>query len=357
MGVSDQYRLSVSWNGLPQYAARLIKAAIDRWGGPVDVIGSRPVVPIEGMEEVLGQKIHWIDERSPTSWRELGLEIPDIFVQSGWGYPAFNALGREVKARGGAVIGFSDANWRSDMRQVVMGFLAFRVLYRRYFDGMFVPGAQGRRLMRYFGMPDDYVREGLYGADPALFSGGAPLSLRPRTFLYVGQFVARKDVVGLARAFIEFSRNREGWTLVMRGSGPQRDQIPNHPGILVQPFAQPQELADIFRQARFFVLPSHVEAWGLVVHEAAASGCALLLSDAIGSGDDLARPDNAIRFRAGNHRDLVRALYEAADKDDGWLDRAERRSRELSARFGPKRFADELEALIDLVGPSHTAAA
>ncbi len=351
MGVPDEYRLSVSWNGLPQYAARLIKAAIDRWGGPVDVIGSRPTVPIEGMEEVLGQAIHWVDENQPTSWAALGLQVPDIFVQSGWGYKAFNALGREVKARGGAVIGFSDANWRSDMRQGVMGFLAFRFLYRRYFDAMVVPGAQGKRLMRYFGMREDRVREGLYGADPALFSGGPALTARPRTFLYVGQFVPRKDVVGLAKAFIEFSGTREGWTLVMRGDGPQRGEIPQHPNIRVEDFAQPAELADIFRQARFFILPSLVEAWGLVVHEAAASGCALLLSDAIGSGDDLARPDNAIRFAAGSHRDLVRALHEAADKDDAWLDGAEARSRALAERFGPERLADELESLIAQVRP------
>jgi hypothetical protein len=53
--MEDRPRLAISWNGLPQYAARLIRAAIERWGAPVDVIGSRPTVPVAGMEEALGQ--------------------------------------------------------------------------------------------------------------------------------------------------------------------------------------------------------------------------------------------------------------------------------------------------------------
>ena len=51
MTLSDQ--IVFSWHGLPQYAARLIRAAIDRLGRPCLVIGSRPTVPVEGMERIL----------------------------------------------------------------------------------------------------------------------------------------------------------------------------------------------------------------------------------------------------------------------------------------------------------------
>ena len=111
-------RIALSWNELPQYGARLIRGAIDALGEDCDVVGSRPLVPVDGIERVLGKKICWIDANKRTRWRDHGLAVPKAFVQSGWAYPAFAALGAEVKREGGWVIGMSDANWRGDFRQL-----------------------------------------------------------------------------------------------------------------------------------------------------------------------------------------------------------------------------------------------
>ncbi len=339
--------IAFSWYGLPQFAARLLKAAIARFGPECIVIGSKPFVPDQGMEEILGDSLHWVDADKPVLWRELGLPVPSIFVQSGWAYPGLSTLGRAVKERGGVVIGLSDANWRGDLRQLVLGPIAFRALYRRKFDGMIVPGRQGTRLMRYFGMPATRVRTGMLGGDPALFNGGAELTRRPRTFLFVGRYTACKDVLGLTNAFLKFSEARPGWTLTLCGSGEQRNLIPCDYRIVVENFVQAEQLAERYRNSRFFVLPSLVEPWGVVVHEATLCGCALVLSDAVGSADDLATSANAIRFRAGSEEDLVRALHAAADFDDERLALAETASRTVATQFGPNRFADEVETLIN----------
>lgn len=338
-------RVALSWNGLPQFAARLFRATIARLGEPCAVVGSPPEVPVAGMEEALGQPIHWIDAGRPASWRDLGLPVPAIFVQSGWSYPAFSALGREVKAAGGRVIGLSDANWRGDFRQRVLGRVGFRALHRRHFDAMLVPGLQGERLMRAFGMRPERVRHGMLGADPALFTPGPPLARRPKTFLFVGQFIRRKDVLGLSRAFLRFAPAHPDWTLRLCGSGVQRDEIPRHPRILVEDFVQPERLGRHFHDARFFVLPSRIEAWGVVVHEAALSGCGLLLSDTIGAADDFATPANAIRFPPGDEDALLAALEQAAARDDAWLAGAQAESLKRAAAFGPDRFAQEVAAL------------
>ena len=345
-------RMAFSWNGLPQYAARLLRAAIDRLGEECIVVGSKPTVPVEGMERALGQKVYWVDADKPARWSDLGLVQPRVFVQSGWSYPAFATLGREVKAAGGAVIGLSDANWRGDIRQLVLGLVAFRLRHRRHIDAMLVPGRQGERLMRYFGMPASRVRIGMYGADPDLFNAGPPLAERPKTFLYVGQFIARKNVLGLTEAFLRFSARTPGWTLRITGSGEQRGLIPSDPRIVVEDFVQPEQLAERFRAARFLVLPSLVEAWGLVVHEAALCGCGLLLSDAIGSGDDLAHATNAVRFAAGSIEAMEAALADAESFDAARLAAAESTSRRLARQFGPDRFAEEIARLVaEVVGP------
>lgn len=347
--------VAFSWKGMPQYAARELKAAIAALGVDCAVIGSKPDVPVAGMEAALGQPITWIDDSRRVTWRELGLTRPDIFFQSGWGYRGLNALGAEVRAAGGKVIGFSDANWRGDFRQRVAGAIAFRLHLRRLFDAMIVPGREGRRLMRWYGMPNDRVFEGMYGADPALFNGGPPLVDRPRAVLFVGQFIDRKQVLTLAAAFRRFAAARPGWTLRLTGSGAQRDLIPRADDIVVEDFVQPEHLADRYRAVRFFVLPSLVEAWGLVVHEAALCGCGLILSDAIGSAADLADDINAVRFAAGDETALVEAMVAAADRAVGDLARVEARSRALAADFGPARFADAVQAAIARVDASDAA--
>ena len=345
--VASSLRVAFSWDGLPQYAALLIRAAIDSLGRKCVVVGSVPHVPIKGMEEALGQPIYWIRKEQPVCWQDLGLPVPDIFFQAGWSYPYFNALGHETKARSGRVIGMSDANWRGDFRQLVLGPIAFRLRLRGRFDAMMVPGSQGKMLMKYFGMLESHVHQGLYGADPRLFNGGGRLEERPKSFLYVGQFIGRKNVLCLTRAFKEFTAKRPGWTLRLIGCGEQRDLIALDPSIIVEDFLQPGELVARYREARFFVLPSVREAWGLVAHEAALCGCGLVLSDAIGSADDLGTSRNAIRFRAGNHVSLVRALIDAADRDTAWLATADAESRALAARFGPQRFAAEVASIVD----------
>jgi hypothetical protein len=54
------------------------------------------------------------------------------------------------------------------------------------------------------------------------------------------------------------------------GGGEQRDLIPRDARIIVEDFVQPARLAERFRHAGFFVLPSLFEAWGQVIHEADA---------------------------------------------------------------------------------------
>ena len=339
-------RIAFSWNGLPQYAARLVRAAIDRLDEPCVVVGSRPSVPVEGMERVLAQKVHWVDADRAMTWSDLGLSVPEIFIQSGWSYPAFSSLGREVRKKRGYVIGLSDANWRGDMRQLLLGPIGFRAIHRAKFDAMVVPGRQGAKLLTYFGMAPERIHHGMYGADPEIFTGGPPLAARPKTFQYVGQFIERKGVLTLGRAFLRFSAIHPGWTLQLTGSGELRDKLPSDARIKVESFVQPEELATRYHAARFFILPSRVEAWGLVVHEAALCGCALALSDAIGSADDLVTEANGVRFRAGDEDALVRALVTAASRDEAWLACAQAQSRALAANFGPDRFAREIAHLV-----------
>lgn len=338
-------RTAFSWHGLPQYAARQIAAFLRRSGRDCPVVGSRPAVPVEGMERSLGRPVHWVDAGAPASWERLGLEVPEVFFQSGWAYPAFNALGDQVRRAGGKVCLLMDNNWRGDLRQA-LGAPWYRVFQRRKFDAVFVPGKSGRRLARWYGVPDERIWEGMYGADPSIFFAGPPLDQRPKRILFVGQYVERKQCVQLARAFLSVADSLPEWKLEMYGSGPLKELIPVDSRIAVNGFIQPEQLGALYRSARIFALPSLSEAWGLVVHEAALSGCQLLLSDAIGARDDFARPENAALFRAGDIFSLRRALLRLASSDETSLGRAHSESLQLAQSHGPSVFASRVEDIL-----------
>lgn len=336
--------VAFSWNGLPQYAARLIAAAIRAQGAPCPVVGSHPMVPVRGIEEALGQPVHWVDADKPISWKELGLTVPKVYFQSGWAYPAFNALGDEVRAAGGKVCLLMDNNWRGGLRQW-LGAPWYRLCQRRKFAALLVPGKSGRRLARWYGVPDDCIWEGMYGADPALFFNGPSLTERPKRIVFVGQYIDRKQCLPLAQAFAAVADQMPGWELAMYGSGEQQGLIPAHPRLRVHGFVQPEQLGALYRAARIFALPSLTEAWGLVVHEAALSGCQLLLSDTIGSRDDFAGPDNSALFRAGDVASLQSALLRLASVDDASLVRAQSASVQLAQSHGPAVFAARTQAI------------
>lgn len=337
--------IAFSWQGLPQYAARQLRAALDRLPSGAVVVGTKPSVPIQGMEAALGQPIHWVEPTAAITWAGLGQPVPRVFFQAGWSCPAFNALGDEVRAAGGKVCLLMDNDWRGDLRQRLGG-PWFRLTMKRKFAAVFVPGVSGRRLARWYGFAEDEIFEGLYGADPKVFFDGPPLAARPKRILFVGQYIERKDCVGLATAFASVAESLPEWELHLYGSGPLKDRLPAHARIRVHGFVQPEELGALYRSARIFALPSLSEAWGLVVHEAALSGCQLLLSGAIGARWDFAGRKNAEEFPAGDHVAMGRALLRLAAQADQALGHAQQESLGFAASHGPAVFADRVSAIV-----------
>jgi glycosyltransferase involved in cell wall biosynthesis len=117
----------------------------------------------------------------------------------------------------------------------------------------------------------------------------------------------------------------------------------------IQDFLQPVDLAPEYRKARFLVLPSHEDHWGLVVHEAAMSGCGLVLSRNVGARLDLASARNAIIVEPRRAEQLAAGLLAAAAMDEPALDVAAEESVALASGFGPAAFAASLGKLLNSI--------
>lgn len=342
--------MALSWNELPAYGARLLRAGIQGFGKPVTVIATIPQIPIKGMEEILGQKIHWVDRSKINSWKDLGLPVPDIFFQAGIYYiSSFRKLGKEVREHGGRVVLLSDNCWKNNFRQWG-GAVLYRLIFRRWFSAVWVPGKSGAKMMRIFGVPDAQIYQGLYGSDPDCFTAGPVLTQRPKQFIFVGQFIPRKGISTLVKAFNIFHKNFPDWKMHMYGAGECQYLLENCPGIFVYPFAQPPQIADALRQSRFLVLPSLEDHWPLVVSEAALSGCGLILSDRVGNGAEFLNEKNGSIFSAQSVKQLSEKLKEAASLPDWRLKEVYNESKRLGSFYGPANWAKKFHQIISEFG-------
>ena len=343
--VNNKIKIAFSWNELPVYGARLLRAGIQELGLPVEIVATRPTIPILGMDEIVNQKIYWIDKTKVKSWDELGLEVPDIFFQAGWYIDSFINLGNEVKNKGGKVVLLSDNCWKNSIRQWI-GALVYRIKYRKYFDAVWVPGKLGSVLMKFLGVSPKYIFEGLYGSDPISFEIGPPLSQRKKHILFVGKLITDKGILQLATVFSKFHNQFPDWQLIIFGDGPLRDLIHDKPGITVFPFAQPPQIAKAMREARFLVLPTLKDHWPLVVNEASLSGCGLILSDRVGNISEFVGKENGYVYPVRSQRKFLEIFIKITKLNDDILNRISNESYNLGMKYTPQNWAEVFKKIL-----------
>ncbi|MCA8986323.1 MAG: glycosyltransferase family 4 protein [Planctomycetaceae bacterium] len=138
---------------------------------------------------------------------------------------------------------------------------------------------------------------------------------QPIRFLYCGQLIERKGVDLLLNAFLTLLDEGAEAELSFLGTGPLSDQltsqVPEHYRERVHflGFHSVSELPELFATHDVFLLPSRHDGWGVVVNQAIATGMPVIVSDAVGAGRDLVKPDrNGLRVAAGSEQALHTAL-------------------------------------------------
>ena len=358
-----------TWWGLTQYAARAIEAFNKVSKEPVCVVATRPrSSPVKGMEQILTCPLVWVDKNDVDFIDKLP-EVPRLLFVSNWNLPCWQYLERIVKNNGGKTVAMIDTNYKSFgmgngrlkafLRQLAW-IMRFRFSIRRRFDRFFVVGASGQKLMCICGVSKDRVSIGLYGADSSLFCDGALLTDRPKRIIYVGQFINRKNVRRMIEAFIRAQnvagKEARDWCLDMFGAGPLSDSLEqtirqsNSQAITLHPFCQPENLAVEYRNSRVFCLPSLEEHWGVVVHEAALSGCALLLAQDVGAGADFLGHDNGAKFSPFSVNDMAKAMVCVMMWSDAQWNQAHAESVRMAASFGLERFVKSTSDICGMGG-------
>jgi glycosyltransferase involved in cell wall biosynthesis len=182
-----------------------------------------------------------------------------------------------------------DNQWVGALKQRVIIVWPLRSILKLRFDKLVVAGPHQFCYGRMLGFESRDMILNLCSADTTHFGKGYE-SVRarkaqnvPHRFLYIGRFSPEKGCDLLIGAFDELCRSRAiDWELVLIGNDPL-PSVEHNKQIVVKPLMGKEGLAREIVDAGVFCMPSHREAWGVAIHEAAVAGLPLLGRQAMGS--------------------------------------------------------------------------
>jgi glycosyltransferase involved in cell wall biosynthesis len=225
--------------------------------------------------------------------------------------------------------------------------LRARTKFKRLFDFAFVSGEPQKIYALKMGFRKNEVFTGFYTADDVLYSKLATANESgpfPKRIVFAGRYLEFKGVLDLWKVFTEM--NTGSWELHCVGLGDLWEQRPTHDSIVHHGFLQPAEMTDFMRKGGIFVLPSHKEPWGVVVHEFAAAGFPLLLSDRVNAATAFLKEGvNGFSFKAKNKKDLRQKLEKMINLPDATLREMAAASKEEGENMTVSRWLKTVEVI------------
>ena len=276
---------------------------------------------------------------------------PELIYVAGWADNDYNKIARIWKKKVPVIFGV-DNPWKGTIKQKIATYIG-NAFIKKMATNLWVPGYPQYEFVRRLGFPANRILFNLYCADVDKFYRKEN-SFRKR-IIYAGRMVEYKRPHWLTEIFSEIvttSSAFEDWELLMVGNGPLYEKLKHQYGhvrqITIIPFVQPDELVQLYHQSCIFCMPSLNEHWGLVVHEAAAAGLVLLLSDTCGAASSfLIHGFNGSLFRSMEKSDFKKQLLSLMEKQEPELNVMGEGSRELSGKISLAIWAASLMSARD----------
>lgn len=254
--------------------------------------------------------------------RALWRFSPEVVVA--WEYgPASLRAYAWCRARRRAFVIFSECTPAVEARLGAGQRRLHRWLARRA-DGFVVASSAARARLLGLGVPAERIAVSVQAADTAALRAiprepaALPATGRPVRFLAVGRLVPDKNFGGLIAAFAEAGLGPERAELALYGTGPLAAELSaqaRERGVALRlgGHADAAALAEAYRDADAFVLPSTFEPFGVVVREAAAAGLPIVCSRLAGAAGDVAvEGESALLVDPHDAGEIGRALRRLA---------------------------------------------
>lgn len=268
----------------------------------------------------------------------------DAVVMASWHKWKYMRLCRRLRRQGTVVISCFDRQWKGTVKQWV-GVITRELFLKPSIDNVWVPGDRQAEFARRLGFPNPLY--GFYCANTPRFALMRDICERPKKFIFIGRLIGHKGIDILLDAYLAYRAHVPNpWGLVIAGTGPYAGRVQGTEGVEYRGFTQPGELADVFTAGQCFVLPSREEPWGVVLHEAAAAGLAIICSRACGAGTWFVRFNvNGYIFDGGAAR-LAEIMESISNSPREQIQRMSAESLKLASLWTPELWADTLAGFL-----------
>ncbi len=298
-------------------------------------------------------KIYNRNEYSSDQLQQLIASInPSVLYSSGWMDKDYLLICKQYKNKIPVIVGF-DNQWKGSLKQRFATLVSpFKIL--NHFTHCWVPGKLQEDYALRLGFKKQNILTGFYCCDFDLFHNQYLANKQqkqqhfPHRFIYVGRYVEHKGIKDLWNAFIEIQKEMPNdWELWCFGVGDV--SIINHPKIKHFGFVQPNELPKYIKDAGVFVLPSHFEPWGVVVHEFASAGFPIICTDEVGARTAFVENNvNGTIYKSGDINQLKEAMKKIIKQTDKELNAMGEISVEKAKQITPEKWANTLLSIINI---------
>jgi glycosyltransferase involved in cell wall biosynthesis len=272
---------------------------------------------------------------------------PKKIVCSGWISKWYIRFCRKYSKNAQCVL-CSDNTWRATFKQLALSVIAPATI-TRIFDKIWVPGEPQVRYAKKLGYKDRQIMRGFYSCDVNRFSErhrkykDSKGKNFPKRFLCVARYIPAKGYGYLWAAFAEWKRRTANdWELWCAGTGQDFQKRFIHPAIKHFGFVQNEQWDQVIENTGVFILPSLFEPWGVVVHEFAAAGYPLLISERVGASTAFVNGENGFTFDPENIEEIISCFDKISKRTSADLLKMGQESLSLSKQITPSSWAQTL---------------
>lgn len=280
--------------------------------------------------------------------RQLRALNPEVVIVGGWNQPSF--FGALAPPRRWKTVIWVESTSRDERSSAFLTRWLKR-LALRCADAFVVPGKASAEHLAALGMSKP-VHVAPNAVDIAYFAQRSEHAVqRPAGSPRLLAFVGRPEYAKGVDIAIEVVKRIGGTDLTILGDSDERavwEKKAHLEGvgdrIRFEGHVPPDRVADVLGAADLMLFPSRSDPWGLVVNEAQAAGCPVVMSPVPGSAEDLAARGGALVVELDVDRWIseIRALLEDSDR----LAKLAAAGRIASADFSPEACARGLAEVV-----------
>ncbi len=275
----------------------------------------------------------------------------DVVCASGWGGPHGIALIAAANKMKIPVVVFSESNEFDFARNRLKEFIKkFTV---RCCSAGLAGGTVQKEYLVKLGMSPEKIEFGHNVVSVDHFFCPDPETPREKFFFACARLEPKKNHFNLLRGYLEYRRKVDTpWQIKIAGDGFLRKDLEKlctdhglEPSNILPGSQTYDKLPKLYREAGAFIHPSLTEQWGLVVNEAMAAACPILVSRRCGCAPDLVKENvNGFLFDPNSVTEIAEAMLKIHNMDESRLRAMRLASRRIIADWMPDRFASGLKS-------------